>query len=289
MTKQMRVVVITGLSGSGKSTALRALEDIGFFCVDNLPVILLPKFLEIQSDPAKEIARVAMVMDLRERGFPEKYARIFARLKEKGYRIEVLFFDATDEAILHRFSETRRSHPLAPRASLMEGISLEREKLAALKRMADRVIDTTSCNVHQLKDIVQRSFLGETTEKRLVIHVVSFGYRYGLPPDADMVIDVRFLPNPHFVDELRSCDGHDQRVRRFVLESEGGKIFISKLFDLMAFLLPLYEKEGKARFNIALGCTGGYHRSVVMANYFGDYFADKGYFVNIYHRDIGKS
>src|SRR5512133_96133 len=233
MTKQLRVVIITGLSGSGKTTALRALEDIGFFCVDNLPVVLLPKFLEIQSDPAKEIKRVAMVMDLRERGFLAKYARIFTRLKEKGYRIEVLFLDAADEAILHRFSETRRSHPLAPRGSLMDGISLEREKLAAMKRMADKVIDTTSCNVHQLKDVVQRYFLGTKSGKRLVIHVVSFGYRYGLPADADMVLDVRFLPNPHFNEELRSCDGHDPRVRDYVLESKGGKIFIGKLIDLM--------------------------------------------------------
>ncbi len=269
--KQLRVVIITGLSGSGKSTALRALEDIGFFCVDNLPVVLLPKFLEIQSDPAKEITQVAMVMDLRERGFPEKYARIFTRLKERGYRIEVLFFDASDEAILHRFSETRRSHPLAPRGSLMEGISLEREELASLKRMADKVIDTTSCNVHQLKDIVQRYFLGEKPGKRLVIHVTSFGYRYGLPADADMVLDVRFLPNPHFIDELRSCDGHDPGVRDYVLTSEGGRIFIGKLFDLMAFLIPLYEKEGKSRFNIALGCRGVRHRTVLMAMHLGAY------------------
>lgn len=289
MMKQMRVVIITGLSGSGKSTALRALEDIGFFCVDNLPVVLLPKFLEIQSDPAKEIVRVAMVMDLRETGFLDKYNRIFTRLKEKGFRIEVLFFDAADEVIIHRFSETRRSHPLALRGSLMDGISLEREKLASLKRMADKVIDTTSCNVHQLKDIVQRYFLGEAPGKRLVIHVSSFGYRFGLPADADMVLDVRFLPNPHFIDELRSCDGHDPRVRNYVLESEDGRIFIGKLFDLMAFLIPLYEKEGKSRFNIALGCTGGHHRSVVMANHLGAYFRDKGYFVNISHRDIGKS
>ena len=289
MMKQLRVVIITGLSGSGKSTALRALEDIGFFCVDNLPVVLLPKFLEIQSDPAKEIKQVAMVMDLRERGFPEKHARIFTRLKERGYRIEVLFFDASDEAILHRFSETRRSHPLAPRGSLMEGISLERNELASLRRMADKVIDTSSCNVHQLKDIVQRYFLGEKPGKRLVIHVTSFGYRYGLPADADMVLDVRFLPNPHFIDELRSCDGHDQRVRDYVLTSEGGRIFIGKLFDLMAFLIPLYEKEGKSRFNIALGCTGGRHRSVVMANHLGAFLEDKGYYVNVAHRDITKS
>jgi len=286
--KQLRVVIITGLSGSGKSTALRALEDIGFFCVDNLPVVLLSKFLEIQSDPAKEISQVAMVMDLREQAFLEKYPRIFVRLKEKGFRIEILFFDAADEALLRRFSETRRTHPLAPLGSIMDGIRLEREKLAPLRQMADRVIDTTSCNVHQLKDVVQRHFRSALA-RSLVIHVTSFGYRYGLPADADMVLDVRFLPNPHFVEELRSSDGHDSRVRDYVLESEGGRIFVTKLFDLMAFLIPLYEKEGKSRFNIALGCTGGRHRSVVMANLLGAYFAEKGYPVHIVHRDIGKS
>jgi UPF0042 nucleotide-binding protein len=287
--KPLRVAIITGLSGSGKTTALRALEDIGFFCVDNLPVVLLPKFLEIQSDPAKAIKKVAMVMDLREKGLLEKYPRIFSRLKEKGYRIEILFFDASDESILHRFSETRRSHPLAPRGSLMEGIRLEREKLAPLKESADKVIDTTSCNVHQLKDVVQRYFLGSSSGKSLVIHVTSFGYRYGLPADADMVLDVRFLPNPHFVEELRPCDGHDPRVRDYVLESEGGRSFAAKLTDLMVFLIPLYEKEGKSRLNIALGCTGGHHRSVVMANHLGAYLSDKGYFVSINHRDIVKS
>ncbi|MDO9230515.1 MAG: RNase adapter RapZ [Syntrophales bacterium] len=286
--KQLRVVIITGLSGSGKSTALRALEDIGFFCVDNLPVVLLSKFLQIQSNPAKEISQVAMVMDLREQAFLEKYPRIFVRLKEKGFRIEILFFDAADEAILRRFSETRRTHPLVPLGSIMDGIRLEREKLAPLRQMADRVIDTTSCNVHQLKDVVQRHFRSSST-RSLVIHVTSFGYRYGLPADADMVLDVRFLPNPHFVEELRSCDGHDSRVRDYVLESEGGRTFVTKLFDLMAFLIPLYEKEGKSRFNIALGCTGGHHRSVVMANLLGAYFAEKGYPVHIAHRDIAKS
>jgi UPF0042 nucleotide-binding protein len=286
--KQLRVVIITGLSGSGKSTALRALEDIGFFCVDNLPVVLLAKFLEIQSDPGKQISQVAMVMDLREQAFLEKYPRIFVRLKEKGFRIEILFFDAADEAILRRFSETRRTHPLAPLGSIVEGIRLEREKLAPLRQMADRVIDTTSCNVHQLKDVVQRHFRSSSA-KSLAIHVTSFGYRYGLPADADMVLDVRFLPNPHFVEDLRSCDGHDSRVRDYVLESEGGRTFVTKLFDLMAFLIPLYEKEGKSRFNIALGCTGGHHRSVVMANLLGAYFAEKGYPVHVAHRDIGKS
>jgi UPF0042 nucleotide-binding protein len=284
----MHVVIITGLSGSGKSTALRALEDIGFFCVDNLPVVLLPKFLEIQSDPAKQIDRVAMVMDLREQGFVEKCPRIFTRLREKGYRIEILFFDATDEAILKRFSETRRSHPLAPRGSLMEGVEAERGKLASLKAMADAVIDSTAFNVHQLKDVVQRRFLGASTGKRLAINVTSFGYRYGLPADADMVLDVRFIPNPYFIEALRVHDGHDPRVRDYVLKSDETRRFVEKLFDLMSLLIPLYEKEGKARFNIALGCTGGHHRSVVMANHLGDFFADRGFFVNIAHRDIQK-
>jgi len=285
----VQIVVITGLSGSGKSTALRALEDIGFFCVDNLPIVLLPKFLEIQSEVAKKISKVAMVMDLREQGFLEKYPRIFKRLKDKGYKIEILFLDSFDDALLHRFSETRRSHPLAIKGSVREGISLEREKLSALKLMADKVIDTTSYNVHQLKDAVQRMFLSSTTEKRLMIHVTSFGYRYGLPVDADIVLDVRFLANPYFVESLKNHDGHHPGVREYILASEAGEKFIEKLFALMSFLLPLYEKEGKVRLNIALGCTGGRHRSVAMANELAAYLSDKDYNVQVNHRDINKS
>ncbi|MHB8830342.1 MAG: RNase adapter RapZ [Syntrophales bacterium] len=284
----MQVVVITGLSGSGKSTAIRALEDIGFFCVDNLPVILLPEFLAIQSAPAKGVSQVAMVMDLRENEFLEKYPQIFVQLKEKGYRIEIIFLDASDEVLIHRFSETRRVHPLAPRGSILDGIRLEKEKLAPLKKMADRIIDTSSCNVHQLKDIIQRHFLS-AAKKSLIIQVGSFGYRYGLPVDADMILDVRFLPNPHFVDELRPFDGHDSRVRDYVLESESGRAFVGKLFDFMDFLVPMYEREGKSRFTIAVGCTGGHHRSVVIANLLGAHLSGKDYFVNITHRDIGKS
>lgn len=286
----LRVAIITGLSGSGKSTALRALEDIGFFCVDNLPVVLLPRFLKILADESKDIANVAMVMDLRQESFLEKYARIFDRLKEKGYHIEILFLDAGDDALVNRFSETRRVHPLSGRGSVMEGILLEREKLSPLKKMADKTIDTTSSNVHQLKDAVQRHFLAATAKERLLIlHVTSFGYRYGLPVDADMILDVRFLPNPHYVEHLKHYDGHHKNIRDFVLEDEGSRVFVQKLFDLMAFLLPLYEKEGKARLNVAFGCTGGKHRSVVMANQLGAYFIDRGYSVTINHRDIAKS
>jgi UPF0042 nucleotide-binding protein len=287
--KNLRVVIITGLSGSGKSTALRALEDIGFFCVDNLPVVLLPRFLKIQSDDSKGITKVAMVMDLREKSFLEKYARIFPKLKNMGYRIEILFLDSSDDALLHRFSETRRVHPISVKGSVMEGINLERGKLAPLKQMADRVIDTTSYNVHQLKDVVQRHFISSYVSQRMIIHVTSFGYRYGIPADADIVLDVRFLPNPYFIEELKYYDGHHPGVRDYVLESEESKVFIQKLFQLMAFLIPLYEKEGKARINIALGCTGGRHRSVVLANQLGAYFSDKNYIVTINHRDINKS
>ncbi|MDI9569765.1 MAG: RNase adapter RapZ [Pseudomonadota bacterium] len=285
----MQIVVITGMSGSGKSTALRALEDIGFFCVDNLPIVLLPKFLKIQSVPSKMISKVAMVMDLREQGFLEKYPRIFKRLREQGYVVEILFLDAVDEALLHRFSETRRSHPLAVKGSIMEGIVLERQKLAPLKLMADKIIDSTSSNVHQLKDAVQRLFLPSGVEKRLIVHVISFGYRYGLPADADIVLDVRFLPNPFFVDGLKRHDGHHPAVRDYILASDEGRRFIEKLYALMSFLLPLYEKEGKVRLHIALGCTGGRHRSVAMANELAAYFTDKGYNIQVNHRDIGKS
>ena len=287
--KTPRVVIITGMSGSGKSTALRALEDIGFYCVDNMPVVLLPKFLSIQSEASKKVPIVAMVMDLREKSFLETYTKVFARLRERGYKIEILFLDASDDALLHRFSETRRVHPMSVKGSVMDGINLEREKLSHLKNMAEKVIDTTSCNVHQLKDIVQRYFISSPASQRLVIHVTSFGYRYGVPADADIVQDVRFLPNPHFVEELKRFDGHHPNVREYVLGSDESRIFVQKLYELMAFLIPLYEKEGKSRLNIALGCTGGRHRSVVLANHLGAYLSDKKYVVTINHRDITKS
>ena len=287
--KNLRVVIITGLSGSGKSTALRALEDIGFFCVDNLPVVLLPKFLAITTLASPEIKQVAMVMDLRERSFLEKYKRIFTRLKEKGYRIEILFLDSTDDSLLHRFSETRRTHPLSEKGSIMEGVLLEREKLSSLKQMADKIIDTTSTNVHQLKDIVQRYFLPASGHKKMIVNVISFGYRYGLPADADLVLDVRFLPNPYFVEELKRYDGQNTAVRDFVLNNKESRQFLDKALDLMNLLIPLYEREGKVRLNVALGCTGGKHRSVVMANQLGSHFSAMKYIVNVNHRDINKS
>ncbi|HNQ02161.1 MAG TPA: RNase adapter RapZ [Syntrophales bacterium] len=287
--QNLRIVIVTGMSGSGKSTALRALEDVGFFCVDNLPVALLPKFLEIQTDAASEISKVALVMDLRERYFLERYAEIFSSLKAQGHRIEILFLDAGDEALLRRFRETRRAHPLCERGTVMEGIALEREKLEALREMADKVIDTSSFNVHQLKEVVQRHFTASPSEKRLVINLMSFGYRYGLPPEADLVLDVRFLPNPYFIEELKNLNGEDEKIEDYVMGWQESRTFLRQLLDMMEFLIPLYEKEGKSSLNVALGCTGGKHRSVVMAKQLARYFAGKNYLMNLTHRDIHRA
>ncbi len=287
--KNLRVLIITGLSGSGKSTVLRSLEDIGFFCVDNLPVVLLPKFLEIQTGSSSEVSKIALVMDLREKFFLEKYTEIFSQLKEKGYVIDILFLDAKDDALLRRFSETRRVHPLSEKGTIMDGINLEREKLSALKEMADKIIDTSSYNVHELKDVIQKYYLSPSTIKRLVINLTSFGYRYGLPPEADIVLDVRFLPNPYFVEDLKDLDGNNSKIKDYVLGWKESKTFLQQLFKLMEYLMPLYEKEGKMNINIALGCTGGKHRSVVMLNQLGEHYSGKDYPINIKHRDIERS
>ncbi len=287
--KSLHVVIITGLSGSGKSTALRAMEDIGFFCVDNLPVVLLPKFISITTESSPEIKRVAMVMDLRERRFVEKYEKVFEQLRSKGYKIEILFLEASEDSLLRRFSETRRNHPLSEKGSIIQGIQTEIEKLTPLRQMADRIIDTTATNVHQLKDIVQRQFLPSKKQKKMIITVMSFGYRYGLPADADLVLDVRFLPNPYYIEELKNEDGHHHAVETYVLDNPESKEFLRKTIDLMNFLIPLYEKEGKARLTIAVGCTGGKHRSVVMANHLSVHFQAMKYIVHTSHRDIGKS
>ncbi|MCK9275111.1 MAG: RNase adapter RapZ [Syntrophales bacterium] len=287
--KNIRVVIITGLSGSGKSTALRALEDIGFFCVDNLPVLLLPKFLDIQADVSGEISKVALVMDLREKSFLEKFVQTILKLQRKKYNIEILFLDASEEALLRRFSETRRSHPLSEKRTVLESIKVEREQLAQIKEMAHNIIDTSFFNVHELKEIVQTHYLHPLEGKKLIINITSFGYRYGLPPDADIVFDVRFLPNPYFVKDLQNYNGNDQSVDQFVFKWDETKQFLSELLNMMSFLIPLFEKEGKAYLTISIGCTGGKHRSVVIANHLADFFLEKKYTVNLNHRDIRRS
>jgi len=287
--KNIRIVVVTGMSGSGKSTVLRSLEDIGFFCVDNLPVSLLPKLLDMQLGRADEISKIALVMDVREKHFLDRYGEIFKELKEQGYMIEILFLEAGDETLLHRFSETRRSHPLSDRRTVAESIRLEREKMRELKSMADMVVDTSLYNVHQLKELIQRYYTTPSESKKLVVNLISFGYRYGLPPEADMVFDARFLPNPYFVQDLKQFDGNNPKIVDYVMGWDESRKFLQELYELMTFLTPLYEKEGKAYLNIAVGCTGGRHRSVVMVNQFARYFDERNYRVNIHHRDIQRT
>jgi len=286
--KNLRVIIITGLSGSGKSTALKAMEDIGFFCVDNLPIVLLQKFLEIRASASSEIYKIALVMDLRERSFIEKHVKVISKLKRKGYNIKILFLEASDEILLQRFSVTRRTHPLSEERTILESIKLEREKLISLRGAASDVIDTSLFNIHQLKDNIQKRYHTPLNGKRIIINLISFGYRYGLPHDADIVMDVRFLPNPYFVKNLKDFNGNDKKVEEYVLKWDETKQFLHELYRLVSFLTPLYEKEGKTYLNIALGCTGGRHRSVVILNQLNRYFAEKEFQVNINHRDIDR-
>jgi UPF0042 nucleotide-binding protein len=286
--KNLRIVIITGLSGSGKSTALRALEDIGFFCVDNLPVMLLPKLLELQTGTSGEVSKIALVMDLREKHFLEKHIDVLSRLRKKKYNIEILFLDTNNDLLLRRFSETRRMHPLSEGKTILENIELERDKLQELKEMATHVIETSDYSVHQLKKHVQRLFLAPGTAKKLLINLISFGYRFGLPPDADIVLDVRFLPNPHFVKGLRACNGNEKAVKEYVMDWDETREFLVRLSEMMTFLVPLYEKEGKSYLNIGIGCTGGKHRSVVILNQLAQYFTGRDYTTNVSHRDIDR-
>jgi len=287
--KNLRIVIITGLSGSGKSTALKALEDIGFFCVDNLPVMLLPKFLDFQTGASSEISKIALVMDLREKHFLEKHIEVLSRLRKKKYDIEILFLDTSDELLMRRFSETRRTHPLSKDKTILESINLERDKLRELKGMATNIVDTSGYSVHQLKEHVQGLYLAPGKSKKLVISLISFGYHFGLPPYADIVLDVRFLPNPYFVKDLKEHNGNEKAVEDYVMRWDDTGQFLRRLFDMMAFLVPLYEKEGKSYLNIAVGCTGGRHRSVVILNQLAEHLRERNYTTNVSHRDIDRS
>ena len=260
---QIKLVIITGTSGAGKSTALKTFEDLGFFCVDNLPLFLLPKFLTLVRK--SKVDKIALVMDIRERQFAQKGSDILREVENRGYKPEILFFDAQNEVIIRRFKETRRKHPLAEEGrSITESIIKEREYLEEIRKLATQIIDTSSFSVHDLKRWIEARYK-ETALRRLNVHIFSFGFKYGLPHEADLVLDVRFLPNPYFIPELKALDGRDERVKNYVLKSEETQVFLEKIIDLLQFLLPLYKREGKNYLNIAIGCTGGKHRSVVVA------------------------
>jgi len=283
-----RFVVITGLSGSGKSTALRALEDLGFYAVDNLPVQLLAAFINLPLEFVGDPFKAALGMDVRAPGFVEKFPPVFSQLSKSGFGLELLFLEASDEALIRRFSQTRRQHPLAGRGgAVAEGIKRERRLLAPLRQMANQVLDTSRFNVHELRQEVTNIYSRLAPPARLQVNLISFGYKYGLPSEADIVMDVRFLANPFFVEELRPLDGCDLRVVDFIFKHEATEIFLSQFKKLLDFLVPRYHQEGKSQITIAIGCTGGRHRSVAIAEWLARQLKTVDRRITLRHRDIG--
>jgi UPF0042 nucleotide-binding protein len=328
--KNIRVILISGLSGSGKTTAIKALEDIGFYCVDNLPILLLPKFIELCEQSGGKISKVAVVEDIRgeasypvsqqalnrdgtgqapnpasggtgaeeaestggEMDFLVDSRRIIQDLKREGYPIEVLFLESSDPILMRRFSETRRQHPLAVGGSIRHGLQLERKRLQAIRDMANQVIDTSTLNVHQLKEKVQQYAQEGKSSNQMTVALLSFGYSFGIPFETDLLMDVRFLPNPYFVEELRRLKGDHPKVSEYVLQWEETKEFLRHIQNLIRFLLPLYQKEMKTHLTIAVGCTGGRHRSVVIVNQLAEMLRDeltkRRIFLSVQHRDAEK-
>ncbi|MBM4124413.1 MAG: RNase adapter RapZ [Nitrospira sp.] len=285
----LHLVIISGLSGSGKTHAIKCFEDLGFFCVDNLPPALLPKFAELCLQQGGEIRHVALGIDIRERGFFGDFFANLDGLKALGYTIELLFFEARDEVLVRRFSESRRPHPLLPQSPVLDGVRLERERLLDLKHRADRIIDTSDITVHELKDLLARHYLQQEDGPRMAVSLLTFGYKFGVPYDTDLLFDVRFLRNPNFVPELKLLTGEDPLVQTYVLGDPDAKAFLEHLESLLKFLLPLYERERRSYLTIAIGCTGGRHRSVAIASRVKDIFAVAGREITLRHRDMQKS
>jgi UPF0042 nucleotide-binding protein len=315
--KNIRVILISGLSGSGKTTAIKALEDIGFYCVDNLPILLLPKFIELCEQSDGKISKVAVVEDIRgeasypgsrqalnragsgsasgaeeEKDFLEDSIRIIQNVKREGYPIEILFLEASDPILMRRFSETRRQHPLAVGGSIREGLRLERQQLQGIRDMANTVIDTSQLNVHQLKEKIQQYAQEGRSSSQMTVVLLSFGYSFGIPFETDLLMDVRFLPNPYFVEELKRLKGDHPKVAEYVLQWEETKEFLRHVQEFIRFLLPLYERERKTHLTIAVGCTGGRHRSIVIVNRLAEMLRDelkrRGVFLSVQHRDAEK-
>lgn len=284
--KDLTIIIITGYSGSGKSSALAAFEDAGFYCVDNLPVELLAKFLELPMERSSGIAGLAFVMDLREKSFLTKYQSAFESIRQKGYTFEILFLEAEEGILLQRYSQTRRQHPLAQDKSLLEGIRTEQTRLKNLRKAADKIIDTSHYNVHELKARMVDLAEKRLASTRVTISILSFGFKYGIPNDADLIIDVRFLANPHFIPDLKNLTGKAEPVETYVLNNSITRTFLQKYMDLLDFLIPLYEKEGKTYLTIAVGCTGGRHRSVAIARSIFKHIDKPERRVSIAHRDI---
>ena len=284
----LQFVIITGLSGAGKSNAMKVFEDLGFFCVDNLPPALLPKFAELCLQSEGRVQRAALAIDARGGEFFNDLFTSLNALEAMGLDYVILFLDAADDVLVRRFEETRRKHPLAQAGGIMDGIRAERHRLEAVKEKADKIIDTSTLSVRELRNTIVDAFVRGPDAVTLTITVLSFGYKYGIPLDADLVFDVRFLPNPHYDEALRPLPGNSPQIRNFVLHAPATQEFMRHLTQLMDYLLPQYVEEGKAHLTVALGCTGGKHRSVVLADALADHLSRGGYRVTVRHRDIGK-
>ena len=284
----MRFVIVTGMSGAGKSTTLRTLEDIGYFCVDNLPIQLIMRFAEIAYASDNDINNVAIGVDIRSGVYLEQLSECLRALKESKYNYEILFLDSNDDVLIKRYKETRRNHPLARNGRVEDGIKLERNRIAFLRKEADYIIDTTSLLTRELKAELDKIFIENAEYNNFIVSIVSFGFKYGIPRDADLVFDVRFLPNPYYNLELRPLTGNDEAILDFVMQYDEAKEFMNKIVDLLEFLIPNYIKEGKNGLVIGIGCTGGKHRSVTLANGIYKEMETLPYSVRIYHRDIEK-
>ena len=283
----MRFIIVTGLSGAGKSEATNALEDMGYFCVDNLPPKLIKKFAEVCKQSQGSIDKVALVMDIRGGIFFDDLFESLSELSKEQFQYEILFLDTSDEVLVKRFKEKRRSHPLAPGGRVITGIELERQKLREVKDKADVIIDTSKYAIKDLREEMARKFGDkEMPEKQMAITILSFGFKYGIPVDSDLVFDVRFIPNPFYIPELKPFSGNDEPVKNYVMEQTETQTFLQKVNDMFEFLIPNYQKEGKRQLIISIGCTGGRHRSVAIANSIYETLRVNNHDVYIEHRDI---
>jgi len=280
-----QILIITGLSGSGKTHVARALEDIGWFCVDNLPTALIPRFAELIRE-SQELRRSALVVDLRGPEFLRNFPQAFRRIKGKGLAASLLFLEADEKVLVRRFSETRRPHPLAINQPAIEGIREEKEALRPIRKMADLILDTSAYTVHELRDYIREHYAVRLAGSTIVVSVTSFGYKYGVPSEADLVFDVRFLPNPNFVQALKRLTGNDRAVIHYMRRQSETTTFLKRLRSFLAYVIPQYIKEGKSYLTIGIGCTGGRHRSVMIANALGESLLGKGYTVKVRHRDL---
>jgi UPF0042 nucleotide-binding protein len=283
-----RILIITGLSGSGKTHVARALEDIGWFCVDNLPTALIPRFADLIRG-SEELRRSALVVDMREREFLKQFPHVFRQIKAKGIAVSLMFLESAEKVLQRRFSETRRPHPLAINQPAIEGIREEKEALRPIRKMADMILDTSDYTVHQLREYIREHYDVRAEAAPLVLSVMSFGYKYGVPSEADLVFDARFLPNPNFVPTLKALTGNHAPVIRYMKRQPETARFLKKLEDFLGYVVPQYVKEGKSYLTVGVGCTGGRHRSVMIANAIAGRLSAKGYTVKVRHRDLRQS